>query len=45
MRHFAMGFLVGLLLLSVAYAATVQQIWNSVFDSANDAIRINQVTP
>lgn len=45
MRHFAMGFLVGLALLSVAYAATVTQIYNSIYDSANTALRVNQVLP
>lgn len=40
-----MGFLVGLTLLTVAYAATVQQIWSDVFDSTNNAIRANDVSP
>ena len=45
MRGFAMGFLFGLLILSVAYAATINQVYNAVFDDTNDALRVNDVSP
>lgn len=43
-RAFVIGFVLTVF-ASVAYALTTSQILNSVYDSANTALRINQVTP
>ncbi len=37
------GVIIGLVAAGVAYAQTVNQILNSVYDSSNTALRINQV--
>lgn len=37
------GFVLGLIISAISWAITVDQIWNSVYDSSNTALRINQV--
>lgn len=44
-RFFVAGVIAGLLFSVVVWAITVDQIWVKVYDSANTALRINQVTP
>lgn len=39
------GALVGCLVTAVAYAKTINQIWQLVYDSGNTALRVNQVAP
>jgi hypothetical protein len=44
--QFALGFVGAALLTAVvAYALTSDQIFSKVYDSVNNALRINQVTP
>ena len=42
-KWLVIGLLSGLLFSAVAYAKTVSQIWNLVYDSSNTALRVNQV--
>ena len=44
-KWFVAGILAGLFVAAVAGAVTVDQIWTNVYDSANNALRINQVAP
>lgn len=37
------GFVVTLAIFAIAWAITVDQIWQNVYDSANTAIRLNVV--
>lgn len=39
----AIGFFVTLAFYAVGWALTIDQIWNNVYDSANQAIRLNVV--
>ena len=42
-RIFAVSFGITLLAFAVAYALTTDQIWAALFDSGNNAIRVNIV--
>jgi hypothetical protein len=42
-RAFVVAFVVTLAFWAIAWALTVDQIWQNVYDSSNTAIRINQV--
>jgi hypothetical protein len=44
-RWVAIGAFVALLVAGISYAQTVNQIIQAVYDSANDALRVNQVAP
>lgn len=44
-KALGLGFLIGLAFWAVAWALTVDQIWNNVYDATNKAIRLNQVKP
>lgn len=42
-RAFALAFAVTLVVWALAHAATVDQIWQLIWDSTNHALRINVV--
>ncbi len=44
-KAMGMAFIVTLACWAIAYAITVDQIWQAVYDSANTALRANQVLP
>lgn len=44
-KALGLGLLIGLAFSALVWAYTVDQIWNKVYDSANNAIRLNQVAP
>ena len=44
-KAFGLAFLLTLSLWAIGWALTVDQIWSSVYDSSNTALRVNQVAP
>lgn len=45
LRIVALTFAVCAVMAAVVYAQTTDDIWRAVFDTVNNALRINQVTP
>jgi hypothetical protein len=44
-KALGIAFVVTLAFWTIALAVTVDEVWRAVFDSVNNALRINQVTP
>jgi hypothetical protein len=44
-KALGIAFVVTLACWAIAWAITVDEVWRNVYDSANTALRINQVTP